>query len=134
MSTSSSPSVARVWVDLTPDPKNPQKMIVVVSQDPVFVQPGTAILFESPHPIGLLFTDGSPMVGPFRDHTSGLPEDWPGDFEPRTEYWLGEFIREDGARTEAYKYTVAVTGEDRRVHIVDPELVVEMDPKARDSG
>ncbi|MFW5946997.1 MAG: hypothetical protein ACOCUW_00780 [Gemmatimonadota bacterium] len=105
---------------------------VVVTPDPFYIQPGAALLIESRHPVGVRFVGATPLVGPFRDPSTGLPDGWPGP-EPTTRHWLAQFIREDGARADYYKYIVAVE-RDGQVHIADPENVVESDPRARGGG
>ena len=139
MQTSASEPV-RVRIELVtrgeptdPDGLPPLPQVVVIPER-FRVRPGEPLVFECEHPFGVRFMGRDPLSGElryFREPRESGAESPP--FPLRTDpdlHYLWQYVRADAARTDVYEYAVAVHAGDR-VHIIDPDGVVDPDPSGR---
>lgn len=133
----------RVELDLEPraNPNIPgrRETHILVTPHPFRVQAGHPLIFESRYRFAVHFVGTAPLQ-------DGLVElvvngkvvsepDWLLALREQDHvvcelpFCSGQLAREDGARVETYKFAVSLVGEDGRVHLADPEGVLDPDPK-----
>lgn len=116
------PKLVRVLV--VPDPEDSAQQHVVIKPDPFVVLEGQAICWRGDHAFTLRFIDETPVES---------------FVELRAEPGHDSFVacarvRWDAARVRFYKYSVAVMDDHGLVHLLDPDGVVEPDPRRRTTG
>jgi hypothetical protein len=100
----------------------PAQTQILAVPNPFVARPGERITWVSEHPFVVHFETATPLSGP------GSLRSRP-DADRR--HVIHAVIRSDAARTEPYKYTVAMLDPDGGVRITDPIGVVDPDPGPR---
>lgn len=121
----------RLETQVRNDPNTRQPTVHIIATPKRFrVREGERLIFGCNHPFTVDFVDADPLAGEL-EQMSVDPSDWPGN-EPEDEisYVLGQQVRPDTARPERYKYSVSLYY-GGQVYSVDPEGVVEPDPKKK---
>lgn len=120
------------------NPSGANQHHILVTPHPFRVQAGQPLIFESDRPFAVQFVGTAPLQGALVDLRNDPAPPWltelreQGERVCQADYCYGQLTRDDAARVETYKYTVAVVeprsdGPDR-VHISDPEGVLDPDP------
>lgn len=113
------------------DPDGPPRLAQVLATPERFrIRPGEPLVFECRDPFGVRFMDRDPLSGELRYFQGDEELPFPFRVDPDFPHHLWQYVRGDAARTDVYKYAAAVYSGDR-VHIVDPDGVVDPDPSGR---